>query len=152
MSDVSMIIGGERRAAASSFGVINPATGEVHAEAPDCSREQLDEAFDAASKAFVDWRTDEDARRTLLTEASALLFASADRIGPVLTAEQGKPLADAGGEVLGAGYWMKYYADLEMPREVIQRPRSSPPDTTLSTPGGSTSFSSSIMSSVLRGV
>ena len=120
MTDVSMIIGGERRAAPSTFGVINPSTGEVHAEAPDCSREQLDEAFDAASKAFIDWRSDEDARRAILREAANLLFSSADKIAPMLTAEQGKPLAAANAEVLGAGYWMKYFADLEMPREVIQ--------------------------------
>ena len=36
MTDVSMTIGGERCAAPSTFGVENPATGEVHAEAPDC--------------------------------------------------------------------------------------------------------------------
>jgi acyl-CoA reductase-like NAD-dependent aldehyde dehydrogenase len=120
MTDVSMTIGGERRAAPSTFGVINPSTGEVHAEAPDCSREQLDEAFDAASKAFIDWRSDEDARRAVLRDASNLLFGSADKIAPMLTAEQGKPLAAAKAEVLGAGYWMKYFADLPMPREVIQ--------------------------------
>jgi acyl-CoA reductase-like NAD-dependent aldehyde dehydrogenase len=120
MTDVSMIIDGERRAAPSTFGVINPATGDVHAEAPDCSREQLDEAFDAAAKAFIDWRQDEDARRNALREASGLLFGAGERIGPVLTAEQGKPLAAAGVEAMAAGFWFKYFADLETPREVIQ--------------------------------
>ena len=70
MSDVSMIIGGERRAASATFGVVNPATGEVHAEAPDCTREQLDEAFAAAAKAFDGWRKDEDARREALRNAA----------------------------------------------------------------------------------
>jgi acyl-CoA reductase-like NAD-dependent aldehyde dehydrogenase len=120
MSDVSMIIGGERRAAPSSFGVINPATGEVHAEAPECSRDQLDEAFDAAAKAQIDWRADEDARRVALTAAANVMFTAGDKIGPVLTAEQGKPLGEAGVEALGAGVWLKYFADLEVPREVIQ--------------------------------
>ena len=78
MTDVSMTIGGERRAAPSTFGVVNPATGEVHAEAPDCSREQLDEAFEAASKAYLDWRTDLDARREALQAAANACFASAD--------------------------------------------------------------------------
>jgi acyl-CoA reductase-like NAD-dependent aldehyde dehydrogenase len=120
MTDVSMIIDGERRAAPSSFGVINPATGDVHAEAPDCTKEQLDEAFDAAAKAFIDWRQDEDARRNALREASGLLFGAGERIGPVLTAEQGKPLAAAAVEAMAAGFWFKYFADLETPREVIQ--------------------------------
>ncbi|ABW12700.1 aldehyde dehydrogenase [Parafrankia sp. EAN1pec] len=120
MSDVSMIIGGERRAAPSTFGVVNPATGEVHADAPDCDEGQLNEAFDAAAKAFTDWRTDEDARRSILREASKRLSAAADRIAPVLTAEQGKPLRSAHMEVLGAGYWLRYFSRLEIPREVIQ--------------------------------
>ncbi|SQD94178.1 MULTISPECIES: aldehyde dehydrogenase family protein [unclassified Parafrankia] len=120
MPDVSMIIAGERRAARSTFGVVNPATGEVHAQAPDCTAEQLDEAFDAAAKAFVGWRGDEDARRAALAEAANRLTASADQIGPVLTAEQGKPLKSAKREAFGAGYWLKYFSQLEIPREVIQ--------------------------------
>jgi acyl-CoA reductase-like NAD-dependent aldehyde dehydrogenase len=120
MTDVSMTIDGERTAAPSSFGVVNPATGEVHAEAPDCSREQLDQAFDAAAKAFVDWRSDEEARRAALREASARMFAAGEQIGPILTAEQGKPLAAAGVEAMAAGFWFNYFADLETPREVIQ--------------------------------
>jgi acyl-CoA reductase-like NAD-dependent aldehyde dehydrogenase len=121
MTDVSMIIGGERRTAPSSFGVINPATGDVHADAPDCSRTQLDEAFDAASKAFIDWRsTEEDARREAIVEAAGLVAASADRLAPVLTAEQGKPLSAAQMEVMAASYWLQSCAGLKLPREVIQ--------------------------------
>jgi acyl-CoA reductase-like NAD-dependent aldehyde dehydrogenase len=120
MSDVSMIIGGERRAAQGSFGVVNPATGEVHAEAPECTRDQLDEAFDAAAKAQIGWKADEGARREALRAAADVLFGAGEVLGPILTAEQGKPLGAAKGEVLGAGVWLKYFADLEMPREVIQ--------------------------------
>jgi acyl-CoA reductase-like NAD-dependent aldehyde dehydrogenase len=120
MTDVSLIINGERRSAPATFGVIDPATGEVHAEAPDCSRELLDEAFDAAAKATLEWRRDDEARRAALREAANLMFASAERIAPVLTAEQGKPLGQATAEVFGAGVWFQYYADLDVPREVIQ--------------------------------
>ena len=120
MTDVSMTIGGERVDAPSTFGVVNPATGEIHAEAPDCSKEQLDQAFDAAAKAFVDWRRDEGARREALKAASAALGAAGDRIGPILTAEQGKPIAAAQMEAMAGGYWLRYFAKLEMPREVIQ--------------------------------
>lgn len=120
MTDVSMTIGGERVDAPSTFGVVNPATGEIHAEAPDCSKEQLDQAFDAAAKAFVDWRRDEGARREALKAASAALGAAGDRIGPILTAEQGKPIAAAQMEAMAGGYWLRYFAKLDMPREVIQ--------------------------------
>ena len=98
-----------------TFGVVNPATAEVFAQAPDCTRAQLDAAMESAQKAYRDWRSDEGARREALHRAADALFGAADAIGPVLTAEQGKPLADAGMEVLGAGVWFKYFADLELP-------------------------------------
>lgn len=120
MTDVFMTINGERVAGAGTFGVINPATGQVHAEAPDCSAEQLDAAFDAAAKAFIEWRSDEDARRAALKAAAKALMKASDRIGPVLTAEQGKPLAAAKMEPMACGYWLSYFARLEIPREVIQ--------------------------------
>ena len=87
---------------------------------PTAAASSWTQAFEAAAKAFVDWRSDEDARRAALTEAANAMFAAGERIGPVLTAEQGKPLAAAGVEALAAGFWLKYFADLETPREVIQ--------------------------------
>jgi len=120
MTDQAMTIGGARQQAATTFGVVNPATGEVHAQAPECSREQLDQAFEAAAKAQVDWQRDEDARREALRAAAGALFAAANDLAPILTREQGKPLARATEEVFGAGVWFQYFADLEVPREVIQ--------------------------------
>jgi acyl-CoA reductase-like NAD-dependent aldehyde dehydrogenase len=115
-----MTIGGRAVAAPGTFGVINPATGEVAEQAPDCSREQLDAAMAAAQAALPEWRGDEQARRKALHAAADLLFARSEEIGRVLTLEQGKPLQDATMEVVGAGVWLKYFADLELPREVIQ--------------------------------
>jgi acyl-CoA reductase-like NAD-dependent aldehyde dehydrogenase len=115
-----MVIGGDRRATEKTFGVINPSTGEVHEQAPDCTKEQLDEAFDAAAKAYIDWRADEDARREALRKAAGVMFAAGGELGPILVREQGKPLAQAGIEPLGAGMWLNYFADLEVPKEVIQ--------------------------------
>jgi acyl-CoA reductase-like NAD-dependent aldehyde dehydrogenase len=115
-----MIIGGERHPTEGTFGVVNPATGEVFAEAPDCSKEQLDAAFDAAKKAQVDWKRDEETRRQALRDAANKLFASAGEIAPILTSEQGKPLAKSGEEVFGAGIWFNYYAELEVEPLQIQ--------------------------------
>ena len=115
-----MTIGGSDVPAESTFPVINPATGEPHASAPDATREQLDAAMEAASKAYRDWRADEGARRDALRRAADVVTDAADALAPTLTAEQGKPLRDAKREVLGCARWMEYYADLEMPREVIQ--------------------------------
>jgi acyl-CoA reductase-like NAD-dependent aldehyde dehydrogenase len=116
----SMTIDGAAADAPGTFGVINPATGEVAEQAPDASREQLDAAMAAAQAAYADWRRDEAARRKALQAAADVLFARSEEIGRILTLEQGKPLADGTMEVVGAGVWLKYFADLELPREVIQ--------------------------------
>jgi acyl-CoA reductase-like NAD-dependent aldehyde dehydrogenase len=116
----SMTIDGAAVETAATVGVVNPATGAVFAQAPDCSRDQLDAAFTAADRAFAAWRRDEDARRTALRACAAALTARANDIGAVLTAEQGKPLGDAVREVHTAAAWLNYYAGLELPREVIQ--------------------------------
>jgi acyl-CoA reductase-like NAD-dependent aldehyde dehydrogenase len=120
MSDFVMTIGGDSVPAGESFGVHNPATGEVFAHAPECSRTQLDAAFDSAAKAYRDWKTDEDLRRATLLRMADVLLASAGTIAPVLTAEQGKPLGDANMEVFAAAIWCQYFANLETPSQTIQ--------------------------------
>jgi acyl-CoA reductase-like NAD-dependent aldehyde dehydrogenase len=120
MASAPMTIDGEPVPGAGTFEVINPATGAVHDRAPDCSREQLDAAFGSAARAYPGWKADEDMRRSVLREAAAAMFAAAPELGPVLMAEQGKPLGEASAEAIGAGVWLKYYANLSLPREVIQ--------------------------------
>ena len=118
--DFTMTIDGAAVSSEGTFGVVNPATGEVWAQAPDCTDPQLDAAMASAATAYAGWRADESARREVLLAASAACFAAADEIAPVLTAEQGKPLGEAVIELKTAGVWLKYYARLEVPREVIQ--------------------------------
>ncbi|MHB1710916.1 MAG: aldehyde dehydrogenase family protein [Acidimicrobiales bacterium] len=120
MSDFVMTIGGDSVPAGGSFGVHNPASGEVFAHAPECTRDQLDAAFDSAAKAYSDWKTDELARRATLLKMADVLFASAAELAPVLTAEQGKPLGDANIEVFAAAIWCQYFANLETPSQTIQ--------------------------------
>ncbi len=120
MSNLTMTIAGEATPTAGTFDVINPATGEVFAQAPDCTKEQLDAAFDAAQKAQIDWKKDEEKRRQLLRDAANKLFAGIGDLAPLLTSEQGKPLDKATEEVFGAGIWLQYYADLEVAPIQIQ--------------------------------
>ncbi|MHB1445014.1 MAG: aldehyde dehydrogenase family protein [Acidimicrobiales bacterium] len=120
MAEISMTIDGTAVPTADTFGVVNPATGEVQAQAPDCTKEQLDAAFESSSKAYRDWKADEALRRELLGKAADAMFAAAGELGPILMAEQGKPLNEAATEAFAAGIWFKYYADLELPRQVIQ--------------------------------
>jgi acyl-CoA reductase-like NAD-dependent aldehyde dehydrogenase len=120
MSDFVMTIGGDTVPAADSFGVVNPANGEVFAHAPECSTEQLDAAFDAAAKAQREWKADEAARRAVLVSMADVLLESSAELAPILTAEQGKPLGDAHIEVFASAIWCQYFANLETPPHVIQ--------------------------------
>lgn len=119
MADYSLVIDGQQVAADASFPVINPATGEAFAECPDCSREQLESAMSSAQRAFRPWAADEQGRRDALLASAAALTANAEAIGELLTREQGKPIADAIGEVHGAAFWLQQTAGLEMPREEL---------------------------------
>lgn len=120
MSKFVMSIGGKSVAAKESFGVINPASGEVFEQAPECSPDQLDAAFASAKQAFVTWRSNESDRRKALLTVADVLMGAAGEIAPIITAEQGKPYSQANLEVFGAAMWCQYFANLEITPEVIQ--------------------------------
>ncbi len=120
MSSFAMTIDGKAVAGESSFGVVNPATGSVFAEAPDCSRTQLDDAMDAASRAFAAWSGDVARRRRVLNDCAEAVKANLQDLARLLTQEQGKPLQKATEELLGAAVWFSYTAGLEIPVEVVQ--------------------------------
>ncbi len=116
----SMTIAGDATAAERSFGVINPSTGEVFDQAPECTRSQLDAAMAAAAEAYGAWRNPaaEDHRRELLNACAGAVRAHIGELAPILTREQGKPLAKAEAELKGAAKWFEYTATLELPVEV----------------------------------
>jgi acyl-CoA reductase-like NAD-dependent aldehyde dehydrogenase len=119
MSDFAQVIDGRTVASDSSFPVIDPSTGEAFTECPDCSQAQLDDAMNAAQKAFRPWAADEAARRQALVRCAEVLAPQAEAIGEILTREQGKPLQDAIGEVHGAVFWLQHTAGLELPVEQL---------------------------------
>jgi acyl-CoA reductase-like NAD-dependent aldehyde dehydrogenase len=120
METYGMILNGEMRVAADSFEVINPATGEVAGRASACSLAELEEAVTTSALAFPAWSTDENVRRETLSAGAALLAQAAEKIAPVLTMEQGKPIAQAVEEVYAAAAWLAYYAELERPRQIVR--------------------------------
>jgi acyl-CoA reductase-like NAD-dependent aldehyde dehydrogenase len=120
LSEATMTIGGKEAPAAGTFDVINPATEQVLAAAPRVSPEQLNEAVSSAHEAFTRWRRDADVRRAALLATADVLDANVAKLGALLTAEQGKPLGDATLEVMGASYWLRYFARLDLPVEVVQ--------------------------------
>ena len=114
-----MVVGGQPRTTRTTFDVTNPATEGIAGRAPDCDRETLDEAMACANTALNDWSADEAARREAMRSTSNALWAKADEIGAALTAENGKPLARAVEEVYGVASWLKYFADLDLPNELL---------------------------------
>lgn len=117
---VSMTIGGEAVATTGSFDVVDPATGTPFAAAPECTEAQLEEAMRSAESAYATWRRDDAARRELLLVGAEALLAATDSIAPLLTREQGKPLADAKMEVRSVALWLRHFAGLEVDDEILQ--------------------------------
>jgi acyl-CoA reductase-like NAD-dependent aldehyde dehydrogenase len=117
---LTMTIDGRPAPTAATFDVVDPATGEVFAQAPACTAEQVDQVMAAAQSAYRTWRADDKVRRAALVDMATALEAAVERLAPLLTAEQGKPLHDARTELLTGAAWLRYYADLDLPGEVVQ--------------------------------
>ena len=116
----TMTINGRAAATHAEFDVLNPATGKVYTQAPDATREQVDEAMTAAADAFDSWRRDEDLRRRTLTALSAAVRDATPELAEILAEENGKPLGLGGTEGLVGSAWCDYYAGLELPGEVLR--------------------------------
>jgi succinate-semialdehyde dehydrogenase/glutarate-semialdehyde dehydrogenase len=92
--------------AGASFPVTNPARGDVLCTVPDLGEAEVSRAIDAAYEAQKAWAANTGKERAaVLRKWADLMVASADDLGAILTAEMGKPLAEAKGEILyGAGF------------------------------------------------
>ncbi|MBM3677855.1 MAG: NAD-dependent succinate-semialdehyde dehydrogenase [Actinobacteria bacterium] len=111
--DERLLIGGAWVEAASGdrLDVTDPATGDVVGSMPNAAREDIAKAIDAAAAALPGWRaTTARERARLLQRAAGLMRERIDEIGSVMTAEQGKPLAEAKGEVEYAASFFEWFA------------------------------------------
>lgn len=92
--------------------VRNPATGAVMGHVAHAGRQDLDRALAAAQRGFDAWRkTPAHDRALTLRRAAGLVRARAGAIAQLLTQEQGKPLAEAKGEVLAGADIIEWFAD-----------------------------------------
>jgi len=92
--------------------VVNPVNAGGIAEVPYATAADLEEALAASDRAWPEWRaTDVEKRGAILKKAAQLLRERADHIGAILTQEQGKPLAEAKGEVMGSAQLFDWYAE-----------------------------------------
>ncbi|MHB1570571.1 MAG: aldehyde dehydrogenase family protein, partial [Solirubrobacteraceae bacterium] len=109
-----MLIGGEWRAAAAreETEVVNPATEEVVATVPAGTVQDVELAVQTAKRALADWSaTDAEKRAAILARAADLIGEHSRDLAALLTSEQGKPLAEAAGEVTHLAHGVRFYAE-----------------------------------------
>jgi succinate-semialdehyde dehydrogenase/glutarate-semialdehyde dehydrogenase len=95
-----------------TFDVLNPSTGELITALPDLGVDETRAAIDAAYVAQKDWaaKTGKE-RASVLRKLYDLMVANADDLGAILTAEMGKPLAEAKGEILYGASFIEWFAE-----------------------------------------
>ena len=95
-----------------TFDVINPARGDVVASVANLSRAQVAGAIaqaEAAQKEWASWTGKE--RAAILRKWFDLMMANQDDLGAILTAEQGKPLAEAKGEIAYGASFIEFFGE-----------------------------------------
>jgi acyl-CoA reductase-like NAD-dependent aldehyde dehydrogenase len=121
MKEYKLTIGGELLAGAATMDVTNPATGKVLTKAPRGSAEQANAAVAAAKAAFPAWSALPVAkRREALNKLADAMEARSDEFSRLLTQEQGKPLAEAKGEIGGSIAFIRYFSTMELAPKVLE--------------------------------
>ena len=94
------------------FAVTNPATGDTLAEVPDLGAAETERAVAAAAAAWPEWRakTAKD-RGAILRRWFDLQMANQEELAALMTAEQGKPLAESTGEVAYGASFVEWFAE-----------------------------------------
>jgi acyl-CoA reductase-like NAD-dependent aldehyde dehydrogenase len=118
--EYSMVIDGQSVTTGQWDDVINPAKGEAFAQCPRGTQANVEDAVQAAARAFKTWKTDEAFRRQKLKECAAAIQGNVQDIAAVLSQEQGKPMTGAMAEIFGASMWFSYYANLPIEAETLQ--------------------------------
>jgi len=108
--------------------VDNPSTGKIIGQVPSVNRAEVADAIDVAERAFQSWRQEPaHTRAKVLRKWGDLLLTHVDDLAEILTTEQGKPLAEAKGEVRYAASYLHWFAE-EAPRnygDTIPAPKTS---------------------------
>ncbi len=106
------LIDGKWVTSVNTFAVLNPATGETIANVPDLGAEETRHAIDAAERAFPAWaaKTAKE-RANIVKKWFDLLTSETESLAQILTAEQGKPLAEARGEIAYGASFVEWFAE-----------------------------------------
>ena len=106
------LINGEWVKGASRFDVCDPSTGLKLADVANLGPADAEKAVAAANAAWPAWRTKTAKERSqILRKWFDLLMANADDLARILTAEQGKPYAEAKGEIAYGASFVEWYAE-----------------------------------------
>ena len=106
------LINGQWVAGASRFAVTDPATGAHLADVANLGPAEAQAAIDAANAAWPAWRSKTAKERSIiLRKWYDLLMANQDDLGRIMTAEQGKPLPEAKGEVAYGASFVEWFAE-----------------------------------------
>lgn len=109
-----LFIGGAWQQASNgaTFPVENPATNEIIAQVADGDAEDAARAIEAAGRAQAEWgKSTPRERADILRRAYELVIASTDRLAAIMTAEMGKPLAEAKGEVAYGAEMLRWFSE-----------------------------------------
>lgn len=94
-----------------TFAIVDPAGGDHLADVASCTLNDVDFAIDAASKAFAGWRDMLPVDRgDILRNWSARMRENAHDLATIISAEQGKPLAESRGEIAYAANFLDWFA------------------------------------------
>jgi succinate-semialdehyde dehydrogenase/glutarate-semialdehyde dehydrogenase len=106
------LIGGQWVTSADTFPVTDPATGGEIARVPNLGAAETKQAIDAAEKALPAWsaKTAKE-RANILKKWFDLVTAETEHLAQLMTAEQGKPLAEARGEVAYGASFIEWFAE-----------------------------------------
>lgn len=106
------LVDGRWLAGAQRFDVIDPATGGKLVDVADLGLAETQAALDAANKAWPAWRARTARERgAILMRWNQLMLQHADDLARIMTAEQGKPLAEAKGEVAYGASFIEWFAE-----------------------------------------
>jgi len=113
LRDAAYIDGAWRGARSGArFAVKNPATGETIAEIADLLEEDVRDAIEAAHRAFAPWRAKTAKERAVVMRKwYELMMAAQEDLAQLMTAEQGKPLAESRGEIAYGASFVEWFAE-----------------------------------------
>lgn len=116
-----LTIDGRTESSENTLPVIDPSTGDPFIEVPSASLAQLDRAVAAANRAFSSWRAlSLQERQERVRALRPLIESNLDELAELIMREQGKPLANARGEIMASFRQIDYFGSIEMYPEILR--------------------------------